>query len=62
MPLYRIEFVSRVSGRVAHQYRFDASDDGAAIAFAGVWIEDAPMELWRGREKLKRWEDERQRG
>jgi hypothetical protein len=56
MPAYRLCFIHRDNGTTAHRYPFEADDDAAAIAFSNVWKEDAPMELWRGSRKLKRWD------
>jgi hypothetical protein len=57
MPAYRISFLDRSSGRTVHQYRFHAHGDEEAVAFAGVWDEEAPMELSRGERVLRRWEE-----
>lgn len=38
------------------RYTFDAKDDLAAVQFAAVWAEQAPMELWRGVEKVQQWD------
>lgn len=56
MPSYRLCFVSRASGAIVHRYQFDCADDGSAEAFADVWSEEAPMELWRGGLRLRRWD------
>ena len=56
MPEYRLQFLARDSGRIAHSYAFQAANDAKALAFAGVWDEDAPMELWCEDVRVKRWE------
>ena len=56
MPVYRLHFLHRVGGHVAHSYPFPAASDAEAVAFAEIWKEDAPMELWTEDSRLKRWD------
>ena len=51
---YRLHFISRETGSIGYTYEFHAENDEAAITFAEVWAEDAPMELW-GRQRVRRW-------
>jgi hypothetical protein len=55
MPEYRLHFIDRARGRIAHTYPFPAASDAEEIAFAEVWKEDAPMELWFEDTRLRRW-------
>ena len=55
MPEYRLHFIDRARGRIAHTYPFPAASDTEAIAFAEVWKEEAPMELWFEDTRLRRW-------
>jgi len=55
MPEYRLHFLNRARGRIAHVYPFPAASDAEAIAFAEVWKEEAPMELWIEDTRLRRW-------
>jgi hypothetical protein len=55
MPEYRLHFLDRACGRIAHTYLFPAASDAEAIAFAEVWKEEAPMELWFEDTRLRRW-------
>ena len=52
---YRLHFIDRRTGAIGHTYDFHAESDEAAIKFAEVWSEDAPMELW-GRRRVRRWD------
>ena len=54
--LYRLHFIDRATGTIGHTYEFHAADDAAAIAFAGVWAGDAPMELQGARGRVKHWQ------
>ena len=56
MPVYRLHFLNRVGEHVAHTYPFKAGSDSEAIAFAGVWTEDAPLELWCEDVRVMRWD------
>ena len=60
MPEYRLHFIDRARGRIAHTYPFPAASDAEAIAFAEVWKEDAPMELWFEDTRLRRWKAAKQ--
>ena len=60
MPEYRLHFLDRASGHVAHTYPFPAASDAEAIAFAEIWKEDAPMELWIEDRRLGRWKAPKQ--
>jgi hypothetical protein len=55
MPEYRLHFLSPTGGDIAHSYSFPARTDTAAIAFAEIWKEDAPMELWCEDARVRRW-------
>jgi hypothetical protein len=55
LNLYRLHFIDRKTGTIGHSHQFYAEDDKAAIEFAGVWAEDAPMELWGPKGRVKRW-------
>ena len=61
MSLYHLRFFSRQGTLVGCGYPFQANDDVDAIKFASVWTEDAPMELWRDEQRLKRWDGEHAR-
>lgn len=54
LTLYRLHFIDRNTGTIAHSYEFHAEDDAAAIQFATVWSEYAPMEL-RNRKRRVMW-------
>jgi hypothetical protein len=56
LTLYRLHFIDRKTGTIAQTHDFHAEDDEAAIRFASVWSEYAPMELYGGRRKVRRWE------
>lgn len=56
MPEYRLHFLNRNGGHISHTYPFPAGTDAEAIAFAEVWREDAPMELWIEDNRLRRWD------
>lgn len=58
MEGYRLYFMDRFSGHIDHRRDFLASDDGHAIEIAQTWYAGAPMELWLGGRKLKRWEEQ----
>ena len=60
MPEYRLHFLDRARGHVAHTYPFPAASDAEAIAFAEIWKEDAPMELWIEDRRLRRWKAPKQ--
>ncbi len=57
MDGYRLYFLDRFSGHIDHRRDFLASDDADAIEIAQKWYQGAPMELWLGAHKLKRWEE-----
>ena len=56
MLSYTLYFVDPADGQILRRYTFDAKDDLAATAFASMWIEHGPMQLWRGLEKIEEWE------
>ena len=56
MAVYRLHFFSLSGGHLAHSYPFAAASDAEALAFAEVWKDDAPMELWAEDSRLKRWD------
>ncbi len=55
MREYQLHFLDRSGGEIAHTYPFPARSDAEAIAFARIWREDAPMELWLNDIRLQRW-------
>jgi hypothetical protein len=55
LTLYRLHIIDRTTGTIAHTYEFHAKDDDAAIEFAAVWSEFAPMELRSRRRQVKWW-------
>jgi hypothetical protein len=55
LNFYRLHFINRKTGTIGYTYEFHADDDDAAIQFAAVWAEDAPMELYADNGKVKRW-------
>jgi hypothetical protein len=59
MPRYSLYFLRDDRGDIGHAYHFEEVGDAAAINFASVWQEDAPMELWCEGIRLKRWEAHR---
>ena len=56
MPVYRLHFLNPAGGHVAHTYPFPATSDAEALAFAEIWKDDAPMELWIEDSRLRRWD------
>ena len=56
LTLYRLHFINPKTGQIGHTYDFQAIDDVAALQFAAVWEEAAPMELWGPKTRLKQWE------
>ena len=56
MAYYRLYFFDRFSGHIDHFREFEAAGDASAVAQSAGWRELEPMELWRGRRKVKRWE------
>jgi hypothetical protein len=56
MAYYRLYFFDRFSGHIAHFREYEAADDASAVAQGAGWRGFDPMELWRGRRKVKRWE------
>ena len=56
LNFYRLHFIDRATGQIARTYEFHAADESAALKFAEVWKEDAPMELWGQKGKVGRWE------
>ena len=55
LNFYRLHFINRVTGQIAHSYEFHAASDDAARQFAQVWEEEGPMELWGPKGRLGRW-------
>lgn len=55
LNFYRLHFINRATGMIGHTHEFFAEDDEAAIRFAEVWAEDAPMELRCRSTLVKRW-------
>ena len=56
MAYYRLYFFDRFSGHIDNFREFEAPGDASAVAQCAGWRELDPMELWRGRRKVKRWE------
>ena len=56
MAYYRLYFFDRFSGHIDDFREFEAPGDASAVAQSAGWRELEPMELWRGRRKVKRWE------
>ena len=52
---YRLHFINPKTGTIGHTHEFHAEDDSAAIRFAEVWAEDAPMELRSQKGLVRRW-------
>ena len=55
LTFYRLHFIDRKSGTIGHTFEFHAEDDAAAMAFAAVWTEHAPMELRSTRGQVMFW-------
>ena len=55
LTLYRLHFIDRRSGTIGRTFEFHAEDDAAAVEFATVWTELAPMELRNGRGRVMFW-------
>jgi hypothetical protein len=55
LNFYRLHFINPKTGMIGHTHEFFAEDDEAAIRFAEVWAEDAPMELRSRSALVKRW-------
>jgi hypothetical protein len=55
LTLYRLHFIDQSTGTIGHTYEFHAEDDAAAIRFAEVWSEHAPMELHSRKCRVMRW-------
>jgi hypothetical protein len=55
LNFYRLHFINPETGMIGHTYEFHAEDDAAAIRFAEVWAEDAPMVLRSRRGLVRRW-------
>jgi hypothetical protein len=55
MREYRLDFLHSIAGHITHSYPFPAANDAEAIAFAEVWADEAPMELWTDDIRLRRW-------
>ena len=56
MDGYRLYFMDRFSGHIDHRRDFVAGSETAATRIAQGWYNGAPMELWLGERKVKRWE------
>lgn len=55
MAYYRLYFFG--CGNRIEQFReFEMSDDIAALRQAAEWRGPAPMELWTGARKVRRWD------
>ena len=55
LTLYRLHFIDRANGTIGRTFEFHAEDDAAAIEFANVWTELAPMELRNRRGRVMFW-------
>ena len=56
MLVYRLEYFHPASGRISHCAKFDAPDDGQALALASEQSGDGPLELWCERRLVRRIE------
>ena len=54
MPSYTLYFLDQPNGQILSRYTFEAKDDLSAVHYADS-LDQAPMELWRGVDKLKEW-------
>jgi hypothetical protein len=59
MPYYRLYFFAGSTGRIEQFREFEIHDDLAAIRQAHEWRSIAPMELWSGARKIRRWDEPR---
>jgi len=57
MTYYRLYFFTGPSGRIDQFREFEMPDDLAAIRQAALWRGTAPMELWSGARKVRRWDE-----
>ena len=55
LNFYPLHFINPATGMIGHTHESFAEDDEAAIRFAEVWAEDAPMELRSRSALVKRW-------
>lgn len=55
LTLYRLHFIDRKSGTIGRTFEFHSEDDAAAVEFANVWTELAPMELRNGKGRVMFW-------
>ena len=55
LTFYRLHFIDRKSGTIGRSFEFHAEDDAAAMEFATVWMELAPMELRSSRGRVMFW-------
>lgn len=55
MPSYTLYFLDQPGGHILERCTFSAKDDVAAVQYAESLGEHAPMELWRGVDKIKLW-------
>ena len=55
LNFYRLHFINPETGMIGHTYEFHAEDDAAAIRFAEVWAEDAPMVLRGPKGLVRSW-------
>lgn len=56
MPGFRIFYMDQRSGHITGSQDFSADDDLDAVKQAEAFFAGAPMELWTGNRKIKRWE------
>jgi len=56
MPGFRIFYIDERSGHITGSHDFTAEDDIGAIRQAEEFRTGAPMELWSGSRKIKRWD------
>jgi hypothetical protein len=55
MAYYRLYFFGH-RNRIEQFREFEVSDDFTAIHQAAEWRGSAPMELWSGARKVRRWD------
>lgn len=56
MPSFRVFYIDERSGHITGSHDYTAEDDLDAIRQADNFLTGAPMELWTGSRKIKRWE------
>jgi hypothetical protein len=59
MPHYRLYRLNPVTDRIAGVETFNSTDDVEAVCLVHQRVLDVPMELWRGSDKLARYDADR---